>query len=87
MQRLFDAVAQWSSRASGNACTFATAIVFVFAWGILGPLLHFSDPGHSSSIRWVRSSLFSWCFTTVRSITEQIQFVIIHDGCGTVDRL
>jgi low affinity Fe/Cu permease len=45
MQRLFDAVAQWSSRANGNACTLATAIVFVFAWGVLGPLLHYSDPG------------------------------------------
>jgi low affinity Fe/Cu permease len=43
MSALFDKAAQWTSKQSGHAHTFALAIVVVIVWGVSGPLFAFSD--------------------------------------------
>jgi low affinity Fe/Cu permease len=43
MQRIFDDIAQWASRASETAIAFSLAIFFVTVWAVTGPLFHFSD--------------------------------------------
>ena len=40
---LFDKAAQWTSKQSGHAHTFALAIIVVIVWAITGPLFGFSD--------------------------------------------
>src|SRR3954454_5641265 len=43
MRDLFDRLAQWTARQSGRPITFAMAFGLILAWGITGPLFHFSD--------------------------------------------
>ncbi len=40
---LFDKAAQWTSKQSGHAHTFALAILVVVVWAVSGPLFQFSD--------------------------------------------
>jgi low affinity Fe/Cu permease len=40
---LFDKAAQWTSKQSGHAHTFALAILVVVVWAVSGPLFRFSD--------------------------------------------
>lgn len=39
----FKRVAKWASRATGRPATFALAVAIIVAWGITGPIFHFSD--------------------------------------------
>jgi len=41
--RIFDDVANKTSRAAGRASTFVLAAGVIVVWGITGPLFHFSD--------------------------------------------
>jgi low affinity Fe/Cu permease len=42
-QRLpFSYFATWAARASGHPFTFALTIAIILAWGLSGPLFHFS---------------------------------------------
>src|SRR6201990_3529571 len=43
MSALFDKAAQWTSKQSGHAHTFALAILVVVVWAVSGPLFRFSD--------------------------------------------
>ena len=57
-------------------------------------LARHGDPGVASAIAWHFAAMWTlvvsyllFLLTTVRSIAEQIQLVIIHDRFGTVGRL
>jgi low affinity Fe/Cu permease len=41
--RAFAAFANWTAHASGMPATFVLAVAVIIAWGITGPLFHFSD--------------------------------------------
>lgn len=42
-KKWFTGFAQWSARATGRPTTFLAAVAVVIAWGISGPLFHYSD--------------------------------------------
>ena len=39
----FTRFAKWTARASGRPAAFGIATLVVFAWGVTGPLFHYSD--------------------------------------------
>ena len=39
----FKLLAKWASRTTGRPATFALAVAIIVAWGLTGPLFHFSD--------------------------------------------
>ena len=39
----FGHFAKWIARAAGHPRSFVLALLTIFAWGVLGPLYHFSD--------------------------------------------
>ncbi|MEA3052065.1 MAG: hypothetical protein QOG72_968 [Sphingomonadales bacterium] len=43
MDRLFTAIASRIAMAAGQPLTFVIALVLIAAWGLTGPLFHFSD--------------------------------------------
>ncbi len=43
LDRVFANASSWIAKASGRPATFVCATVIVIAWGVSGPLLHFSD--------------------------------------------
>src|SRR5512146_1540031 len=36
-------MAKWASRATGRPVTFALAVAIIVAWGVTGPMFHYSD--------------------------------------------
>src|ERR671920_305719 len=40
---LFTRFAKWTSRATGHPATFATAVLVILGWAVLGPVFGFSD--------------------------------------------
>ena len=58
---LFDKAAQWTSKQSGHAQTFALAILVVVVWAVSGPLFQFSDTWqlviNTGTSLWLRSCL------------------------------
>jgi low affinity Fe/Cu permease len=39
----FDRLAHWTARHAGRASTFALALAIIVAWGVSGPVFHWSD--------------------------------------------
>jgi low affinity Fe/Cu permease len=39
----FDRLAHWTARHAGRASTFALALAIIVAWGVSGPIFHWSD--------------------------------------------
>jgi len=39
----FDRLAQWTAHHAGRASTFALALAIILAWGVSGPIFHWSD--------------------------------------------
>src|SRR5215208_6226651 len=40
---LFTRFAKWTSRATGHPATFATAVLIILGWAVMGPICGFSD--------------------------------------------
>jgi low affinity Fe/Cu permease len=43
LSSLFNHIAKWTSRMSGHPLTFASALLLIVLWAILGPVFGFSD--------------------------------------------
>jgi low affinity Fe/Cu permease len=43
MNKLFQSLAQWTSRETGKPRAFALAFFVILVWAVTGPIFHFSD--------------------------------------------